>query len=99
MILVYVLDDMIAISRVNKVLDKLVENPENINYILTNEGWLTEYLGADVKYKEGGSFGIAQPFLIERVMNLLGMNKNDSQCNTRPTPAVKPLLHKDLLEG
>ena len=94
-ILVYV-DDMIAISRENKILDDLVNNLKKKNYILTDEGSLTKYLGVDVKYKNDGGFEITQPFLIQRIIDVLGINDNDSQCNTRPTPAVKPLLHKDL---
>ena len=94
-ILVYV-DDMIAISRNKDVLEKLVANLKNKNYILTDEGSLTKYLGVDVKYKENNCFEIVQPFLIQRVIDLLGITANDSNCNSRPTPAVKPLLHKDL---
>jgi len=56
-------------------------------------------LGVDVKYKENGNFELVQPFLIQRVIDLLGITANDSKCNTRPTPAVKPLLHKDDLNG
>ena len=94
-ILVYV-DDMIAISKKADILDKLVTNLKNKNYILTDEGSLSKYLGVDVKYKENGSFELKLPFLIQRIIDLLGITSNGSVCNTRPTPVVKPLLHKDL---
>ena len=93
-IMVYV-DDMIAISSKKEVLEELVENLRGKDYILTDEGPLTKYLGVDVKYNKRGGFELAQPFLIERIINLLGVNANESNWNTRPTPAVKPLLHKD----
>jgi len=87
---------MIAISRKQRVLEKLVENLKKKHYILTDEGSLSKYLGVDVKSKENGNFEFVQPFFIQRVIDLLGITANHSKCNTRPTPAVKPLLHKDL---
>ena len=94
-ILLYV-DDMIALSRNENVLSKLVVNLQNKNYILTDEGSLSKYLGVDVKYKDNGHIELIQPFLIQRIIDLLGL-EGDSTHNTKPTPATKPLLHKDLL--
>jgi len=95
-VLVYV-DDMIAISRENKVLENIVVNLTKKNYILTDEGSLTKYLGVDVKYREQGGFELLQPFLIRRIIDLLKLDDEDlGRYNTRPTPAVKPLLCKDL---
>ena len=93
-ILLYV-DDMIALSKNNDVLENLVVNLRNKNYILTDEGSLSKYLGVDVKYKRQGYIELVQPFLIQRIIDLLGL-EGDSKHNTKPTPAVKPLLHKDL---
>jgi len=92
-VLLYV-DDMIAMSKDDKVLNTLVENLKRKNYILTDEGSLTKYLGVDVKYKANGNFELTQPFLIQRIIDLLGV-EGESVYNTRPTPATKPLLHKD----
>ena len=95
-ILVYV-DDMIAISKEQKVLDEIVVNLKNRNYILTDEGSLTKYLGEDVKYKQDGSMELVQPFLIERIIELLNLGSDEGgKFNSRPTPTVKPLLCKDL---
>ena len=94
-ILVYV-DDMIAISKEKNVLVELVKTLKNRNYILTDEGSLTKFLGVDVKYKNNVGFELAQPFLICRIIKFLGITANESACNTRPIPAVKPLLHKDM---
>ena len=80
-ILVYV-DDMIAISRKNEVLDKLVNNLKAKNYILTDEGLLSKYLGVDVVSEENVGFELVQPFLIQRITDLLGMTESESNCNT-----------------
>ena len=62
---------MIAMSKDDKVLNTLVENLKWKNYILTDEGSLTKYLGVDVKYKANGNFELTQPFLIQRIIDLL----------------------------
>ena len=95
-ILVYV-DDMIAISRQNSASEKIVVNLQNKNYMLTDEGPLTKYLGVDVKHRKQGGFELIQPFLIKRVIDLLKLDDEDlGKYNTKPTPAVKPLLCKNL---
>ena len=93
-VLLYV-DDMIALAKNKKVLNMLVDSLKHKNYILTNEGSLTKYLGVNVKYKRNGFFKLVQPFLIQRIVDLLGL-EGESIHNAKPTPAVKPLLHKDL---
>ena len=50
-ILVYV-DDMIALSKDEQILNKLVANLKSKNFILTDEGSLGKYLGVDVKRKK-----------------------------------------------
>ena len=91
--MVYV-DDMIALAKNKSVLENLVANLKQKDFILTDEGTLTKYLGVDVKYKSDGSFELKQPFLIQRIIDLLGL-EGDYQHNTKPTPATKPLLNKD----
>ena len=93
-ILAYV-DDMIALSKDKEVLNKLVANLKEKEFILTDEGSLEKYLGVDVKKKKDGSLELVQPFLIERILALLGMNE-DAVHNSKPTPAIRPLLNKDL---
>ena len=93
-VLLYV-DDMIALARNEEVLEKLVNNLKNRNYILTNKGSLPKYLGVDVREKQNGYFELIQPFLIQRIIDLLGI-KGESVHNTKSTPAVKSLLRKDL---
>ena len=92
--LLYV-DDVIALSRNDLVLDRLVSTLQKKNYIITDEGSLTKYLGVDVKYKKDGNFELLQPFLIKRILDLTGV-EGESEYNSKPTPAMRPLLHKDL---
>ena len=89
MILVYV-DDMIALSKDEKILNKLVANLKAKNFILTDEGSLEKYLGVDVKRTKNGGLELVQPFLIERILTLLGMN-DELMHNSKPTPAIRPL--------
>jgi len=93
-ILVYV-DDMIALLKDKKTLEKLVASLKEKDFILTDEGSLDKYLGVDVKKKKDGGLELVQPFLIERILTLLGI-KDDKMHNSKPTPAVRPLLNKDL---
>ena len=92
-IMVYV-DDMIALAKNKNVLNKLVDNLKKKQFILTDEGTLTRYLGVDVQHRNDGSFELKQPFLIQRIIDLLGL-EGESNHNSKPTPATKPLLHKD----
>ena len=50
----------------------------------------------DVKYKRNSYFQLEQPFLIQQIIDSLGF-KGEATYNTKPTPEVKPLLHKDQL--
>ena len=56
----------------------------------TDEGSLTKYLGVDVKYKPKGHIELIQQFI-----DLLGL-ESENTYKIKPTPATKPLLHKDL---
>ena len=60
---------------------------------MTVEDGIENYLGVQVqKSSDSKSFELNQPFLIDRILDLIGVDENH---NTRDTPAVKPLLHKD----
>ena len=91
------MDDVITISKDLAVMDILVKNLQK-EYTLEDEGSLTKYLGVDMKINDDGTMELKQPFLIERILKLIcSEGKNfESKTNVRPTPAAKPLLHKDL---
>ena len=93
-LLVYV-DDVIAILKDIKIIDNVISNLKK-TYSLEDEGSLTKYLGVNMQRNKDGTSVLWQ--LIERILKLLNSEgeKYDSKQNSRPTPAVKPLLHKDV---
>ena len=76
------------------MLEQLFKNLQKKDFVLSDDGTLIKYLGIDIKYKMNGLFELVQPFLIERFLKLIGLD-GDAKVNTKKTPAVKPLLHKD----
>ena len=69
-------------------------------YILNDEGDINKFLGIEIKEITKNKFELLQPFLIEQIVNLLGLGQNefDVHTNTKITPVGKPLLNKDLEE-
>ena len=76
---------MIALAKDKHVLNKLVQNLKNKNYLLTDERSLTKCFGVDIKYKRNGYFEVVQS----------GFG-GEATHNTKSIYKVKPLLHKDL---
>ena len=93
-ILVYV-DDLVVIQNKNSTAtDRLIQNLQgNEAFVFTDDGDLNKYLGVDVDKKKDGSIELTQPHLITRFLEVIGI---DDKVNPRPTPAIKPLLHKDI---
>ena len=60
----------------------------------TDEGSIYKYLGANIEQLDGGSFEMKQPFLIERITTLLGIE--NGRTGEKLTTIEKPLLNKDL---
>ena len=94
-ILVYV-DDCIIISKDEKVIDcfvkSMMDGPEG--FVLTDDGDLARFLGVEIEYKSDGTIYMTQSHLIQRILKACGIR--GLEVNKRDTPAVKPLLHKDL---
>jgi hypothetical protein len=74
MILVYI-DACIIIGKDMDEIDQFVlcmqKGPEN--FILTDEGSMDKFLGIETKRLGPKEFEISQPFLIDRIMTLLGL--------------------------
>jgi hypothetical protein len=72
------------------------DGPEG--YVLTDDGDIHKFLGIEIKEITKNKFKLSQPFLIEQIVNLLGLGQNefDVHTNTKITPVGKPLLNKDL---
>ena len=59
----------------------------------TDEGSKDKYLGVDIAQVDKNSFEMSQPFLIDRIVKLLGLE--NAKHNEKFTPVGKPLLNKD----
>ena len=94
-ILVYV-DDCIILSRNKQSIDMFINTltygPEK--FAFTDEGTLNQYLGVEIeRLQDGNGFSMTQPFLIERILEAAHIDSR--MTNSRPTPAVTPVLSKD----
>jgi hypothetical protein len=92
-ILVYV-DDCIIFDKSQSVITKFIDSMRtgSENYVLTDEGDIKHYLGVELIKSDNG-FELHQPFLIDRILSVLNITEEH---NSKPTPAIKPLLHRDL---
>ena len=94
-VLVYV-DDCIILSRDKKSIESfitiLTNGPEK--FAFTDEGSMDKYLGVDIERLSNNSgFTMTQPYLIERILEAANIDLR--MTNSRPTPAVGPLLNRD----
>jgi hypothetical protein len=100
MVLLTYVDDCIIISPSMASIDCLIASmhtgPEN--FILTDEGNVNRFLGIEITKLGPDSFGLSQPFIIDCLLQFLGLcnNKFENNANPSSTPVVKGLLHRDL---
>jgi hypothetical protein len=100
MILLTYVDDCIIFSPSMESIDRLVrsmhDGPENFK--LTDEGDVNKFLGMKITKINSSSFELSQPFLIDRLLQFLGLCNNsfDTHANSSLTPVAKGLLHRDL---
>jgi hypothetical protein len=83
---------MIALLLETRLIQSLHEGDEN--FTLQDEGSIDKYLRVKIKQFDDSSFELTQPFLIERVINLLGIDNR--RTNEKITPVGKTLLNKEL---
>ena len=65
------------------------------SYTLTNDGGIKNFLRVEVVQKSDKSIELRQKFLIERIIDAVGLDK-ELVSASKPSPVIKPLLHKDL---
>ena len=75
----------------DRLIHSLTHGKEKFEF--TNEGDLSKYLAVDITKRKDGSIEFTQPHLIDRFVKLVDQDQN---INVRPTPVLKPLLHKYL---
>ena len=73
------------------------DGPENFE--LTDEGDVNKFLGIEITRFDSSSFELSQPFLIDRLLQFLGLCNNsfETDANSLSTPVAKGLLHCDLV--
>ena len=93
MILTYV-DDCIIDGRSMKDIDSFIYSMQHgsENFILTDKEDVNKFLGIEITHNEDSSFEMSQPFLIDRLISLLGLGDNEFDTSTT-TPVAKGLLH------
>jgi hypothetical protein len=100
MLIITYVDDCIIVANLMIDINTFVESMKNGSerFILTDEGDINKFLGIEIKQLTKSKFELSQPFLTERIVNLLGLENNEFgiDFNTKVTPVGKPLLNKDL---
>ena len=100
MILLTYVDNCIIFSPSMQSIDRLVKSMHDSsgNFKLTDEGTVNKFLGIEITKIGKISFGLAQPFLIDCLLQFLGLCNNsfDTDVNSSLTPVAWSLLHRDL---
>ncbi len=100
MIIITCVDDCIIVNNSMKDINTFVKSMKDSpkRYILTDEGYINNFFGIEIKEITKNKFELSQPFLIKQIVNLLGLGQNefDVHTNTKMTPVGKLLLNKDL---
>ena len=62
--------------------------------MLKYEGYISNYLGVNIKKHSYGMFKLSKLYLVEKIINHVRLIVSKS-LKSRETPTGKPLLHKD----
>ena len=62
--------------------------------MLTDEGYISNYLGVTIKKNSYGTFELSQSNLVEKIINHVGLEVSVS-IKSREIPSVKKLFNKD----
>ena len=91
MVLLFYVDEC---SMLSPSKDKIYEVYASIQeyFKIEYDGELNKYFGIDLDHHPYGSIHISQPYITQRILNMItGMEKSSA----KPTPAVKPPLAKN----
>ena len=89
MLILYV-DDACLISPSNEQIDKEIKSLQ-VDYDLTDDGELSDYLGTRFTKLSNGTVHLTMPRMIERVLDVVGLNHPDSNVKSHDTPATTVL--------
>jgi hypothetical protein len=100
MVLLTYVDDCIIIGLYKASIDCFITSIQTVpeNFKLTDKGDVNKFLGIEITKLGPDSFELLQPFLINRLLQFLGLCNNAFATDANPssTPVAKGLLHQDL---
>ena len=84
-------DDCVIVSHKQETVTSLIESLNNgpENYVLTDEGDISNYLGVEIDKSSDGTFKLSQSNLVEKIINRVGPRVSAS-LKARETLSVKP---------
>ena len=70
-------DDCLIIADKESKIDMLIKSLHGgkENFVFTDEGSICKYLGVDIQQQDDNTLEMTQPFLIERVLSLPGLDQ------------------------
>jgi hypothetical protein len=83
-----------SMNDINTFVESMKDGPKG--YVLNNKRDINKFLVIEIKKIIRHKFELSQPFLIEQIVNLLGLGQHefDVQTKTKITPVGKPLLNR-----
>ena len=83
-VLAYV-DDCIILGKHMHIVDSVIDSLRmgNEDFKLTDEGSIDKYLGVKIDDINKNSFEMSQPFLIQRIIEFLGLQENKNKAEIR----------------
>ena len=88
---VYV-DDTLFFAKTDEIIDEHIKQLQAINFELTDEGDVENFLGVKIDKLDNGHFKMSQPALTDTIISTLGLDTSSKQ---HKTPAVSPPIHAD----
>jgi hypothetical protein len=85
-ILVVYVDDALLISPNEQLINDEIKSIQQ-DYDLTDEGTLKDYLGTRFERRKDGSIELTQPRMIDRVLQIVGLDPESQHVKTHDTPA------------
>ena len=87
------MDDAILISADEQLIDQEIKSLQE-SYSLTDDGPLKDYLGTRFVRNDDGSIEMTQPKMIERVLDIVGLNGEQIKMHDTPASESK-ILDRD----
>ena len=85
-ILIVYVDDAILISPSQGRIQREIQSLQQ-SYDLTDDGQLKDYLGTRFVQQNDGSIELTMPKMIDRILNIAGLDPSDTKVKMHDTPA------------